>query len=154
MATGLIRVQWRDGAQAFDGPRERIEEAIDLPGGVVFADRDPGRRQRLLLVAAQRDQEPRGPVAAAGARRPAPYGETEGVEHEHEALRAHAAHGDVGVVGEPQLGVTVKLHIWQGEEALDQPVAQPRLVRDPLGELRSEERRVGKECRSRWSPYH
>src|SRR6266699_5257303 len=26
-------------------------------------------------------------------------------------------------------------------------------VRIPLG-LRSEERRVGKECRSRWSPYH
>ena len=25
--------------------------------------------------------------------------------------------------------------------------------REPLG-LRSEERRVGKECRSRWSPYH
>ena len=22
------------------------------------------------------------------------------------------------------------------------------------GKLRSEERRVGKECRSRWSPYH
>src|SRR6195952_513223 len=31
--------------------------------------------------------------------------------------------------------------------------------RDPVtvntvGDLRSEERRVGKECRSRWSPYH
>src|SRR2546429_7484405 len=25
---------------------------------------------------------------------------------------------------------------------------------DPLEILRSEERRVGKECRSRWSPYH
>ena len=25
---------------------------------------------------------------------------------------------------------------------------------DKTGELRSEERRVGKECRSRWSPYH
>src|SRR6516165_375052 len=25
---------------------------------------------------------------------------------------------------------------------------------DRRGELRSEERRVGKECRSRWSPYH
>src|SRR5260221_685650 len=24
----------------------------------------------------------------------------------------------------------------------------------PVRELRSEERRVGKECRSRWSPYH
>src|SRR2546427_8536386 len=28
------------------------------------------------------------------------------------------------------------------------------LERDVLGGLRSEERRVGKECRSRWSPYH
>ena len=27
-------------------------------------------------------------------------------------------------------------------------------VRDKLRNLRSEERRVGKECRSRWSPYH
>src|SRR2546422_9943144 len=27
-------------------------------------------------------------------------------------------------------------------------------VFDPLVTLRSEERRVGKECRSRWSPYH
>src|SRR5258706_14695543 len=25
---------------------------------------------------------------------------------------------------------------------------------DGVGEIRSEERRVGKECRSRWSPYH
>src|SRR2546430_15951109 len=25
---------------------------------------------------------------------------------------------------------------------------------DPQGTARSEERRVGKECRSRWSPYH
>ena len=24
----------------------------------------------------------------------------------------------------------------------------------PVPEVRSEERRVGKECRSRWSPYH
>src|SRR3712207_7265205 len=27
-------------------------------------------------------------------------------------------------------------------------------VRDGFVEARSEERRVGKECRSRWSPYH
>ena len=25
---------------------------------------------------------------------------------------------------------------------------------DVMSEIRSEERRVGKECRSRWSPYH
>ena len=27
-------------------------------------------------------------------------------------------------------------------------------VNDGASQLRSEERRVGKECRSRWSPYH
>ena len=27
-------------------------------------------------------------------------------------------------------------------------------IRTPVFEHRSEERRVGKECRSRWSPYH
>ena len=29
-----------------------------------------------------------------------------------------------------------------------------RSVEEALVALRSEERRVGKECRSRWSPYH
>src|SRR6266536_5361203 len=43
------------------------------------------------------------------------------------------------------------------------PISAPRqppgevalpLLPGPLAEQRSEERRVGKECRSRWSPYH
>ena len=29
-----------------------------------------------------------------------------------------------------------------------------KVFRDPTARVRSEERRVGKECRSRWSPYH
>ena len=29
-----------------------------------------------------------------------------------------------------------------------------KLLREIIEEKRSEERRVGKECRSRWSPYH
>src|SRR3712207_8728477 len=29
-----------------------------------------------------------------------------------------------------------------------------RLAQAEVADLRSEERRVGKECRSRWSPYH
>ena len=39
-------------------------------------------------------------------------------------------------------------HAWAREEAARLPV--PFLT----SEARSEERRVGKECRSRWSPYH
>src|SRR3712207_117466 len=33
-------------------------------------------------------------------------------------------------------------------------LVQPWSLRYPLAAGRSEERRVGKECRSRWSPYH
>ena len=29
-----------------------------------------------------------------------------------------------------------------------------KFLEETQGKLRSEERRVGKECRSRWSPYH
>src|SRR5260221_10006729 len=32
--------------------------------------------------------------------------------------------------------------------------SEPSLKRSRAGSERSEERRVGKECRSRWSPYH
>src|SRR3970040_1005011 len=31
---------------------------------------------------------------------------------------------------------------------------EPDKVKQNIGYMRSEERRVGKECRSRWSPYH
>ena len=40
-----------------------------------------------------------------------------------------------------------------GDE-LKASAAQLDVVQAKLQDLRSEERRVGKECRSRWSPYH
>ena len=36
----------------------------------------------------------------------------------------------------------------------DSPEEVETLIRDFITMERSEERRVGKECRSRWSPYH
>src|SRR3712207_9531726 len=39
-------------------------------------------------------------------------------------------------------------------ESVEQLVAPGRRPSVELVEVRSEERRVGKECRSRWSPYH
>ena len=39
--------------------------------------------------------------------------------------------------------------------AMQETRVLPLGLEDPLEkEMRSEERRVGKECRSRWSPYH
>src|SRR2546422_3800243 len=38
---------------------------------------------------------------------------------------------------------------------IGKPFTHPTTVEVPIGgTVRSEERRVGKECRSRWSPYH
>ena len=44
-------------------------------------------------------------------------------------------------------------HGTWGEE-IDKPGRQRQRRRELLKLYRSEERRVGKECRSRWSPYH
>src|SRR2546426_6681186 len=46
-------------------------------------------------------------------------------------------------------------HVTHARVALGLPLRQEAEVRHLRGrEQRSEERRVGKECRSRWSPYH
>ena len=50
--------------------------------------------------------------------------------------------------------------VWTNEESGDGPVTTVTFEEKGgktllvMRELRSEERRVGKECRSRWSPYH
>src|ERR1017187_849183 len=45
--------------------------------------------------------------------------------------------------------------VWRSAELNDDVDAMDRLLSDDyVGITRSEERRVGKECRSRWSPYH
>src|SRR3712207_3386682 len=39
-------------------------------------------------------------------------------------------------------------------EHAERPGTTPRSAQEDAEQERSEERRVGKECRSRWSPYH
>src|SRR6266545_8139641 len=57
-------------------------------------------------------------------------------------------HADVNA---PQVDGTTALH-WAAQN--DDLEAADLLVRAGADVKRSEERRVGKECRSRWSPYH
>src|SRR5256885_16268079 len=52
-------------------------------------------------------------------------------------------------------GAAVDRVLLEDERCLDLVLRAPELlVGDRLGLERSEERRVGKECRSRWSPDH
>src|SRR5258705_11421195 len=48
----------------------------------------------------------------------------------------------------------VRLALRRGSRRGTQPRHLLRQRLDLILQLRSEERRVGKECRSRWSPYH
>ena len=54
----------------------------------------------------------------------------------------------------------IQAHLLEGEMVPGQDIGlkiDQTLTQDATGTmayLRSEERRVGKECRSRWSPYH
>ena len=43
---------------------------------------------------------------------------------------------------------------WDDDPKYDTPEKRGELMSALIKEQRSEERRVGKECRSRWSPYH
>ena len=53
-------------------------------------------------------------------------------------------------------GVTTVRDILRGEDVLStmQVFRDLGVTIEDDGDVRSEERRVGKECRSRWSPYH
>src|SRR5256885_8274848 len=54
--------------------------------------------------------------------------------------------------GGDELRVGARVHRAANDRHVDADIARERCC-DGL-EVRSEERRVGKECRSRWSPYH
>ena len=49
--------------------------------------------------------------------------------------------------------LNVRNFIHGGDYNPDQWTDHPEIIAKDF-EMRSEERRVGKECRSRWSPYH
>ena len=64
-----------------------------------------------------------------------------------------------GGVRHPELSVKPLHEVKESDEAWGLQVYLPGVAKDGLEftadeGLRSEERRVGKECRSRWSPYH
>src|ERR1035438_2308330 len=69
----------------------------------------------------------------------------------------HAVFSQVRGLGRRQLGIggVRKKHRIVGEAGIEQKPRSARIIRGAIpGVARSEERRVGKECRSRWSPYH
>src|SRR3989442_2949120 len=72
-------------------------------------------------------------------------------------LTAHVVSGNQGhAAGERRVvALATGLRVEQRAQALLRPHVQREQERAEAAHVsRSEERRVGKECRSRWSPYH
>src|SRR2546430_17195502 len=62
----------------------------------------------------------------------------------------------MGFTRDPYMNVGLR-NMWAnvGEQQFHLPTRPPQAIQGRIGlVVRSEERRVGKECRSRWSPYH
>ena len=52
------------------------------------------------------------------------------------------------------LGKHIQLVDYRNSEEVTSTVLGISIDKEFMPSVRSEERRVGKECRSRWSPYH
>src|SRR5258708_7201976 len=104
------------------------------------AVRPTGKPEAAVQEGGQQDAGPAGPVVAAPpkarALTPVPLWKDGKVSGEFDAAQARTARELVIDLGEDWVP-----YIFSERSA---PGEQPR----------SEERRVGKECRSRWSPYH
>ena len=103
---------------------------IGLADVVIVMPGEDIRRLEYILVA---------PVAGHGDHHDTPPGDFQPVDHVGDGAERGRV---VGVV---------EHHL---ERVLVEHVGPPRGLEKAGVESRSEERRVGKECRSRWSPYH
>src|SRR2546430_17402891 len=96
--------------------------------GFIMTWADMMRTQRILLIGC-------GDIALRTARLLRPRYRLYGLTRDTEQTASLRRHGITPIVGD-----------------LDDGMSLDRLRIAPYA--RSEERRVGKECRSRWSPYH
>ena len=56
--------------------------------------------------------------------------------------------------GSPELDVALARHVRDCARCAEMTYGLDAVLERTAELVRSEERRVGKECRSRWSPYH
>src|ERR1051326_980832 len=125
-------------ALLFEDRQHFVREPAHLDG---LADRIDGREERLCDIRADTTDRP----AALGF-----------FLREKSPVLDRGAGGLLVLVrgaGDPRVdhGPGAVADVFRGAHIRGDRIDERRLTRDIL---RSEERRVGKECRSRWSPYH
>ena len=106
----------------------------------------------LALPVAAADDQTRLRVTETGTARREPDEILATLKAEFRNSQAAAAQGAVN------RAITAALEAARATPGITATTARPSANRPELGRdwvaMRSEERRVGKECRSRWSPYH
>src|SRR3712207_5383839 len=148
--------------------RAVVRKGIEVYGHEIIGFRDGwrGPMEGLVQPLELSDVEDILPLGGTILRtsRTNPY-RNGGAEQVKRTLAEHGVDALIAIGGEDALGVARRL----GEDGVF-VVGVPKTIDNDLGatdytfgfdtavhiatEARSEERRVGKECRSRWSPYH
>src|SRR3712207_5471440 len=113
---------------------------IGVPDHTTFSRRSPGLMLAKALAQAQRSGPVHVVIDATGLK---VYGAGEWLTEKH-GERGRRTWRKLHLAVDPNSGEILASELTTSEEG-DASQVSP---------LRSEERRVGKECRSRWSPYH
>jgi len=147
----LLRLAGRDA----DGGRAAVDEVIDAAGrgeaDAITAVEEVGRQLGIGIAGLVNILNPR--VVVLGGLFSRLYPMIAGPVDEELDRRAMAAPRSSVRVAPAALGVDAPL-LGAAELAFEAFLADPAAWLGVRDEVRSEERRVGKECRSRWSPYH
>src|SRR2546422_10956080 len=144
---GVVAVEGEDVALL-----ELRRDALRLRPGLGLGDRRRGEVEADGHVAAP-DQVAHVVAAPAAGDRDAAGRKVRGLQERRERRRGPAELPSVAAAGVeigPELGGAYAGHSSPSKSSMTEAAPAPR----SSSAVRSEERRVGKECRSRWSPYH
>src|SRR2546430_7993476 len=119
--------------------RDKEAERLDIEARLSFSSREVLQRMDFDTMSAAELAEAKKMIAQL--RLPLPMIRTRRFRPERAGRRI-------------DLRATPRESLREGGDIIALVRAAPGELHPPLVVLRSEERRVGKECRSRWSPYH
>src|SRR5579862_7124773 len=126
MATAIVSgIRRCQPSQMRDRIGDGIDQGVDLPGGIRAAKREAQARLGLLAREADRGEDVRRLLRAAGACRSTRYGESAKIERDQQRLAIDAVKTNIGGVGRARRAGSVDVRAGDAsKDSLFEAVAQ------------------------------